>query len=113
MSDFYDRQGKPISLDEFAVLAEDLTYKRIRHDYIGDFMISTAWLGIDHNLASKGPIVIFETMILTTDSYKGGIEAFDYYQERYSTEEEAKAGHEEAIQVVLDRTRVFTNDHST
>lgn len=112
MSDFYNREGVPISLDEFAVFTEDLTYKRVRHDYIGDFMISTAWMGIDHSFGSEGPILIFETMIFAVDSYTGGIEDFDHYQKRYTTEEEAKAGHEEAIQVVLNRIRIFTNDHT-
>jgi len=53
--------------------------------------ISTVFLGLDHSFG-KGPPLLFETMIF------GG--KFDSYQERYSTWEQAEAGHLRAIMAV-------------
>lgn len=109
MSDFYDRQGKPITLFQFGELHKDTDYLRVGHDQIGDFEVSTAWLGANHNFSQKTtPPLIFETMIFR-DS--GGPNDFDNYQERYETEAKAIAGHQKAIQLVLDKTRIFVNDH--
>lgn len=54
--------------------------------------VSTVFLGMDHGFMSNTPI-LFETMIF------GG--EHDEYQERYSTWEEAEAGHERAIQLIF------------
>lgn len=48
--------------------------------------VSTVFLGLDHNFMLDGPPAIFETMVF------GG--PMDQNQERYSTWEEAEAGHE-------------------
>lgn len=50
--------------------------------------VSTVFLGIDHSFYGGKPI-LFETMIF------GGM--YDGEQERYSTWEEAEAGHEKAV----------------
>ena len=50
--------------------------------------VSTVFLGLDHNFGNGEP-VLFETMIF------GG--KHDQYQERYSTWEEAEAGHKQAL----------------
>jgi hypothetical protein len=92
MADYYDRQGNPLDdLMEWARLFEDKTYQRVAATEIGNVHISTVWLGINHNWGA-GPPLIFETMIF------GG--AHDEYQERYTTEAEALAGHERACDLV-------------
>lgn len=63
---------------------------------IGKTLISTVFLAIDHNWHAGGTPILFETMIF------GG--QFNGYQERYSTWEEAEAGHQIAITKVLDVT---------
>ena len=50
--------------------------------------VSTVFLGLDHSFSDGEPI-LFETMIF------GG--EHDEYQERYSTWEEAEAGHKRAL----------------
>lgn len=50
--------------------------------------VSTVFLGIDHNFGGGAP-VLWETMIF------GG--AQDGYQERYSSEQEAREGHARAV----------------
>lgn len=52
-------------------------------------LVSTVWLGLDHNWG-KGPPLIFETMVFP--QRRSG-----EYCERYSTEEAAVAGHMAAV----------------
>jgi len=61
---------------------------------IGRVRVSTVWLGLDHGLGWSDEPLIFETMIF------GG--NHDGYQERYSTEEEARAGHQRAVELVKE-----------
>ncbi len=51
--------------------------------------VSTVFLGLDHRFGADGPPVVFETMTF------GG--PFDQEQDRYSTWEEAEAGHAAAV----------------
>lgn len=55
----------------------------------GGILVSTVFLAMDHNFAGKGDPILWETMI-----FGGGPED---YQERYSTREEALAGHARAL----------------
>lgn len=92
MSDYYDRNGHPISLDEFVRLwAEDSSRCVARTERDG-ITVSTVWLGLDHQWGS-GPPLIFETMIF------GGEHDSDQY--RYSTESQALAGHEKACRIAF------------
>ena len=59
--------------------------------WLYEVKVSTVFLGLDHNWGD-GPPLLFETMIF------GG--KHDQYQERYSTYEEAEAGHEEALKLI-------------
>lgn len=81
---YYDRDGSPLDLMEWA---EKFTpdRQRVAKTTIGEAEISTVWLGLDHSF-SGGPPLIFETMVF------GG--PLDQEQDRYTTEEKARAGHE-------------------
>lgn len=57
---------------------------------IGAVAVSTVFLGLDHRFAGDGPPLLYETMIF------GG--AHDQDQRRYSTREEALAGHAEMVE---------------
>lgn len=61
---------------------------------LGEVWISTVFLGIDHGFGEKLP-VLFETMIF------GGVR--DQEQWRYTTWDEAVAGHEKAVRLVKPR----------
>ena len=82
---YYDRQGNSVGMEEFAKIFE--ADRIVAQDKQLDVMVSTVFLGLDHNYGD-GPPLIFETMIF------GG--PLDQWQDRYSTEEEAKLGHERA-----------------
>ena len=65
--------------------------RHVAKDSVGDVKISTVFLGLDHGF-SGGPPLFFETMIF------GG--KHDGYQDRYSTWDEAVAGHRRAVEMV-------------
>lgn len=70
----------------------------IGQDEIGGYSVSTVFTGVDLGLPHRLP-VLFETMIFDLED---GRIAFDGYQERYATWEEAVAGHREAVTMVRD-----------
>jgi hypothetical protein len=91
VTDFYDRQGQPMTLHEWALAVGDLEAKRVAEDDVVTpagrcLWVSTVWLGIDHNWTRTGPPLIFETM-----AFERGMEGVDC--QRYTTEAQALAGH--------------------
>lgn len=90
---FFDRDGKPITRDEWGKLCGDDDYRRVAIVDLGERLISTVWMGIDHNFG-KGKPIIFETMVF------GDAFVADDYCERYSTLEEAEAGHARIVSQV-------------
>lgn len=64
---------------------------------LGRGLVSTVWLGLDHNWWAGGPPLIFETMIF------GG--PLDGELWRYSTPEQARAGHRRVVRLVLGLSR--------
>jgi hypothetical protein len=92
MSNFYDRNGKSIDLTEWGQLFQNKDYKILKQESVGDYWVSTVWLGLDHGWGESRPL-IFETMIFWQGT-PGVVESYlDIEQERYSTEAEAFEGH--------------------
>jgi len=95
-----DENNKPkkAELLEWANWNGQVDVRKVKFDSIengtGKINISTVFLGLDHNFDDNGPPLVFETMIF------GGIH--DQYQDRYSTFEEALAGHETALKLAQD-----------
>jgi hypothetical protein len=91
---FYDRAGQPIAdVLEWARLFETMDRRVALDDVVcgdGSVRISTVFLGLDHNW-DGGPPLIFETMCF------GGPPPVDQWQTRYSTEEQARAGHQKVV----------------
>ena len=117
---YFDRQGQPITRDEWAHLLSDMGYKRVAADTIwwkerysrfhvldvlitvwrvlwnrpvrkNEVWVSTVWLGLDHGYRATVPI-IFETKVFADD-----VPLWDDFEERYSTEEEARQAHESIV----------------
>ena len=91
MTDHYDKDGNSITIEQWGKLLEIKDYKIIKQEVVGGFRVSTVWLGLNHNYGN-GPPLIFETMIFPSDGYD------DLWCERYSTLDEATAGHEKALE---------------
>src|SRR5262245_21922827 len=108
-----------MDLLEWGRRMEDIEYKRVAETTLGDYWISTVWLGIDHNWMRQGPPIIFETMIfdrspevtLTEDLSLRLRMAIGMVPEeeqlplagsqwRYATEEQAREGHVKACELV-------------
>lgn len=106
MSRFYNIDGEPITMTEWAHLLDMREYAVVAYDEVGpDIKVSTVWLGLDHNFFG-GPPIIFETMVFTLrdEPYRtpGGSEYWwegvDQY--RYSTLDEALRGHATILEMV-------------
>jgi hypothetical protein len=69
-----------------------LADRRVAFTDMGTYSVSTVFLGIDHNFGG-GPPLLFETMVFHT----GIDEAEDAPVQRYSTWEQAEAGHNEIV----------------
>jgi hypothetical protein len=67
--------------------------KHVKQSYIGEVLVSTTFLGLDHSFGGSVPI-LFETLVF------GG--RLDGEMERYATYEEAEAGHERMCGLVME-----------
>lgn len=65
--------------------------RRVEFSTVGDSEISTVFLGLNHNW-SGGPPLLFETMVFSG--------ALDGEQDRYTTWEQAEAGHKAMVERV-------------
>jgi hypothetical protein len=90
MSDYYNRQAEPITQDEWLAGFGDKEQKVVDNTNVGETTVSTVWLGLDHSFGGARPL-IFETMVF------GPGHPMDQEQWRYSTEAEARAGHERVV----------------
>lgn len=105
---YYNRQGEPMTLLEYAEIADRDDYKRIAQTEVGGMvLVSTIWLGINHRLSS-GPPLIFETMAFVQPRDDDPphphfgrplITDLDEFipTRRYSSEDEAQLGHLEVV----------------
>jgi hypothetical protein len=89
----FDRNGEPISPEEWSAAfgRDDRTVARTSLGTRGE--VSTVWLGLDAS-HGDGPPLIFETMM-----FGGPMHALRLGQ--YSTEEGAKAGHQAVLNALL------------
>jgi hypothetical protein len=94
---YYDRQGQPTTMDQWAEKFEDENYTHIARDVIGPdepldpaplITVSTFWLGVNHNWRNDEPL-IYETLIT------GG--GYDATGMRYTTEKQAREGHRRVV----------------
>lgn len=100
MLDLYILDGRIIkrcnTLTEWALWMETAD-RRVALDAIGDIVISTVFLGVDHNFYGDGDPLLFETLV-----FMPGGEQNEMF--RYFTWEEAQAGHQEMLEAVRQQT---------
>jgi len=89
---YYDKDGTPLELMEWARKVENLTYKRVDKTTLPDGKwVSTVWLGLDHQFGG-GPPLIFETRVFSSEEDLSELET-----DRYSTLAEAQEGHKNMV----------------
>ena len=102
ISDIYDRAGLPITMEEWGQLREIEEYHRVGSTDVGEYWVSTVWLGLNHQFSPHGPPLIFETMVFLKsqrdDVEDRGLADIDVV--RYATEEEAQKGHDAMVLLV-------------
>lgn len=85
-------KGKtPKPCNDSRMAFSDAEQRRVAWDEIDGLVVSTVFLHMDHGFG-EGPPLLFETMIFDGSD--------DRYEERYSTWEEAEAGHARAVAMV-------------
>lgn len=101
MRDHYILDGhtpRPTELMEWAAWFQNAD-RTVARTEVGETLVSTVFLGIDHRF-NEGPLLLFETLVL------GG--PLDQEMERYSTWDEATAGHA----TMVDRVRAVLPEHT-
>lgn len=108
---YYDRAGNPTThqgwielMTEARSLGEAgyMEWKRVEAENVDDLegrehFVSTVWLGMDHALAFEGRPLIFETMVFC---HHEGECRWSNWQDRYTAEVEAMAGHVFVVEAV-------------
>ena len=69
----------------------------VRQDHVGDYFVSTVFLGLDHNWSQNGPPILWESMIFNSGVIRTGD---DIQQRRYTSYDDALAGHEAMVERV-------------
>lgn len=98
---WYDRQGKPLTIEQVEPLLTDDEYKIVARTQMksiedgSDLLVSTVWLGVDTNFLRVGPPIIFETMIFGQIGQEENEMCW-----RYATEAEAKEGHAAVVEAL-------------
>lgn len=95
MSGFYTLgpDGTPVPAPSTLAWAQTMEGDwRVAETTIHGYRVSTVFLGIDHNFGYGGPPVLWETMVFPDDeSYE------DLYCERYTSVDDARAGHQRIV----------------
>lgn len=88
------------NFSEFTEFFRNEDNKIVKQQYIGDILISTVFLGIDHGgYLTNGQPIVFETMIFKDDDFE------DLYCSRYVNYEDALRGHRHAVRLVIQKIR--------
>lgn len=91
-----DHKPVPCPMEEWARFFENFNNRIVRRTLvvptffqkrIGETLVSTVFLGLDHNFSQSGPPILFETMVLDK-------EIQEEFMSRTCTWEDAEAAHE-------------------
>lgn len=106
MSEYYDFNDQPCTMETWAKLWKEARItrrlaeggwtepeddpSRVGSTKIGDYMVSTVWLGLNHSFRPDSPPTIYETLVF-------GDEPWGDYMVRYSTRAQAAEGHQVGV----------------
>jgi hypothetical protein len=103
----YDPDGNPITYGEWMNLFKQRTARQMFRQSDKHHLISTVFLGLDHGMRltddpNYRPL-IYETMIFCYDTPTCDL---DGHTQRYTTRDEARAGHTRALELVRLETQL-------
>lgn len=84
-------------------LGEVVAHAALWQENVGNYLVSTIFLSLDHNFSDEGKPILFETMVFA----KGGVEM---YIDRYRTYDEAEKGHQRAVYLTQESVRTGMED---
>jgi hypothetical protein len=84
-----DENNKPVPIESYAELRG--YPQKFKQEQVREFWVSTVFLALDHSFGKDGPPLLWETMVFRRN-FSG------LYCERYSSYEEAVAGHQKAVE---------------
>jgi hypothetical protein len=70
--------------------------RMIKQEPVGDCLVSTVFLGLNHSWDPQGPPILFETMVFETGK-DGKRDMSGIFQQRCATYDEAEAMHAKAV----------------
>lgn len=88
----YDLDHNPIGVEQFGAVMAD-PRRHIARDVVGDWRVSTVFLGVDHGFGESDPL-LYETMVFGAESWD------DRYLRRYSTRAAAERGHADTVALI-------------
>lgn len=108
MIKYYDREGYEVSAERFKMLMEDPKYQLVKTDQVGNYLVSTVFVGVDLNMKhhwvkDKVPH-IYETIVFYGEEGDANWTIMDL--ERYPDLESAKQGHKEMIWMIQRNTKI-------
>lgn len=105
--DYYILDGREIKKVDLMTWARWLETNRddkiVKQEDVGNFWVSTVFLGLDHNWGD-GPPILFETMVFKRDA-DGKVGFCEVHGDRCCTYDEAEEMHKQCCAYV--RTRLF------
>lgn len=94
-----DKKVVEAELLEWAAFVENPDNKVVKQEQVGDFWVSTVFLGINYAMSEDHPGLWFETMVFNKPAGSKKLEDWgEQYMDRYSTYEEAEKGHKKAVE---------------
>ena len=104
MSTYYILRGKEVvkvnSVMKWAKYMEEENRLLFQED-VGNYWVSTVFLGLDYNFDFSIEPLIFETMVFIRDA-EGVVNYSEVYLDRYSNYEETKKGHKKAVKITKE-----------
>lgn len=97
---YYDRRGQRIGISRWMSLQAHEDYQRVAINEIGEYVVSTVWMGLDYSFGI-GEKQVFETMVFTADDWYGRAESAALEVRRYPNEDAAIRGHESMVTLLM------------
>jgi len=100
----FDSEGNSVPCSDIVEWGEFMhRCKSICVTNVGDVMVSTVFLGLDHGFGGGTPI-LWETMVF--DGSRVGVTKYDHEQKRYTSMKEALEGHKEIAAEIISEQAV-------